>query len=151
LNRLSIRKKPIQLMLFALMLLLTGCGVFGNKSKVRTREQKQITEKGVRIVEIPKDSIVYVPHYVFKDTTVIVQNKNLVLKTTYKDRKVQKITAIQKPKKEINPYERTEQIRQKVTDLKSESPGIKPVYWLYIFGGLAFLIVVNNLTKSVKS
>lgn len=131
--------------------MLSGCGIFRDKSRVRSKTRTEITEHGVRIVEIPKDSIVYVPHYVFRDTTIVVQNRNLILKTTYRDRQVKRITAIQKPKTAANWYVRTEQKQAETKNYKSAGPELRPVYVLYLFGGLAFLIVVNNLTKSVKS
>jgi len=131
--------------------MLSGCGIFRDKSRMRSKIRTEITEHGVRIVEIPKDSIVYVPHYVFRDTTIVVQNRNLILKTTYRDRQVKRITAIQKPKTAANWYVRTEQKQAETKNYKSAGPELRPVYVLYLFGGLAFLIVVNNLTKSVKS
>lgn len=128
-------------------LILTSCGLFKDTQRTKTKTHTKAKETGVRIVEIPKDSIVYVPNVIVKDTTVVIENKNLILKTTYRNKRVNKIKAVQKPQKQINTYERTEETDQKVKDAKSEGLAIKPEWFLYTFGGLALLIVVNNLTK----
>jgi len=131
-----------------LILSLTGCGLLKDTQRTKTKTHTEVKETGVRIVKIPKDSIVYVPNVVIKqkDTTITVENKNLVLKTTYRNRRVKKITAVQKPKEQKELYEKTETKDEKVKDLKSDGL-LKPIYFLYVFSGLTVLIIANNLTK----
>ncbi len=131
--------------------MLSGCGLLKN-----TQAPKESTHRnkgtGVRVVEVPKDSIVYVPKVIIKekDTTITVENKNLILKTTYRNRRVNKIKAIQKPKKEVTQYEKTEIKDEKVKDSKSEGLPIKPAYFIYLFLGIGFLIVVNTFNQKKK-
>jgi len=136
---------------FLIVFVFTGCGVLRDTDRIKTKTHTQVKEQGVRIVEIPKDSIVYVPNVIIKkkDTTVTVQNKSLILKTTYRNRRVKKITAVQKPVKEITQYERTEQKEEKVKEVKKEGFEIKAVYFVYTFLGLAFLIIINKLGNKI--
>jgi len=138
-----------KIIIIVLVLFLTSCGLFKNTEKQRQKQKSISIEKGIRVVEIPSDSIVYRPkiRYINKDTTIIVENKNLILKTRHHKGVITNIKAIQKPKKEITKYEKKENKKIKVTDYKSEGAKLKPIYFLYLFLGLGFLILVNNLTK----
>jgi len=139
--------KNIVYILFILS--LTGCGAFKDKQRSRKKVKTHVTERGVRILEIPKDSIVYVPNVIIrhKDTTITVENPNLKLQTRFRNGRVERIKAIQKPKKQINSYERTETRNESTRETRAEGMLLKPVYFVYVFAGLGFLILVNNLTK----
>ena len=137
------------LFIILLTLLTSGCGLFKPVEKHRNKTVRHIAEKGIRIVEIPMDSIVYKPviRYTQKDTVITVENKNLILKTTQKRGKVTKIKAIQKPKKQTETYEQEVKERIRTTDYKSEGLKFSKTDILILFLLLAGLVAVNNLTK----
>ena len=137
-------------MLIVLMSLLFGsCGLLKSTERTKQKIHSVSIEKGTRIVKIPRDSLVYVPNNITreKDTTVTVENKNIVLKVTSRNKRISKIKAIQKPKEEKTEYEKTEETNKKTTDSKSEGLKVTNKLLLYLFLGLGFLILVNNLTK----
>ena len=129
--------------------MLSGCGLLKDTQRTKTKTHTEVKETGVRIVKIPKDSIVYEPNIIVKkkDTTIVIENRNLVLKTTYRNQRVKQIKAIQKPKGQTEVYEKTETTDEKVKDYKSKGFELKPAYFLYTFAGLTLLIIANNLTK----
>jgi len=137
------------LLIIILTITMSSCGLLKDTQRTKTKTHTETKETGVRIVKIPKDSIVYEPNIIIKkkDTTIIVENKNLVLKTKIRNKKVKSITAIQKPKEQKEVYEKTETKDEKVKDLKSSGLQINPMYLLYAFFALLIWTVVNNKTK----
>jgi len=135
--------------LIALAFTLSGCGLFKNTQKHKQRTVRHITERGIRIVKIPMDSIVYKPviRYKKKDTVIVVENQNLILKTRQNRGRVTEIKAIQKPKEQKETYEQETKERIKETDLKSDGLKFSKSDILIAFVLLAGLIAVNNLTK----
>ena len=136
-------------MILLILLSLTSCGLLKDTQRSRQKLHKVSVEKGVRIVKIPRDSLVYVPNVIIKrkDTTITVENKHIALKITSRNKRIRKIKAIQKPQEEKTEYERTEKTDEKHTDTQSKGFELKPILILYVFLGLGFLILVNNLTK----
>ena len=151
-----------------LVILLSGfvsCNVFKtttkqkNKKRIQTTEHitENVIEKGVRIERLEPDSIIFNHRLIVPDLDSIYekQTKNLDLKIKTKKGNVVQTACKQKPHYNINPYERNEQKKVdtqkkesvKTTDSKSEGLPIKPAYFIYLFLGIGFLIVVNNLTK----
>ena len=135
--------------LMFMSLMFGGCGLLKDKQRHREKLHKVSIEKGVRIIKIPRDSLVYVPNVIIKrkDTTITVENKHIALKITSRNKQISKIKAIQKPQEEKTEYERTEQTDKKETNTQSKGFELKPVWILYLFLGLGFLILVNNFTK----
>ena len=136
--------------LVLMSLLFGSCGgLLKDTQRTKHKIHRVSVEKGIRYVDIPMDSLVYTPKPVLKavDTTETIENENLVLKVRRSKGRINRIKAIQKPKKEKNPYEKTERIDEKVKDSKSQGFELKPQLILYLFMGLGFLILVNNLTK----
>lgn len=136
-------------MTLLILLSLTSCGLLKDTQRTKHKTHRVIVEKGIRYIDIPMDSLVYTPKPVLKavDTTEIIENKNLVLKVRRSKGRINRIKAIQKPKKEKNPYEKKERVDTKAKDSKSRGFELKPILILYVFLGLGFLILVNNLTK----
>jgi len=135
------------LFLFLLGFMMSACGLFKTASKHREKVKTHSTEKGIRIIYQPGDSIVYIPKIRYKDTTVIVENRNVVLKTTYRNSGINKINCKQKPKKTIENYTKDTDTKIKTADYKSEGVQFKPVYIIYVFVGLALLIVIAIVTS----
>jgi len=140
-----------------LVVILTGCGSFFPKEKKKTRTKMQITERnsivetGRRIEFVPEDSLIFIPEPELKgDTIQSVENKQMKIEATVKNGRIKKVKATQKPKITVTDYKRTEQ-QEKKTDIKQtqtvKESKWKDEYFIYIFLGLALLVVVNNLTK----
>jgi len=143
-------KKRI-LILILLAITLSSCGLFKNTQKHKQRTVRHITERGVRVVQIPMDSIVYKPiiRYTTKDTTIVVENKNLIIKTRQKRGRVTEIKAIQKPKESKEAYE--QETNEHINELELKSDGLKfsKSDIIIAFVLLSVLVAVNNLTKKI--
>ena len=139
-------------LIILLTLLTSSCGLFKPVEKHRNKAVRHITERGVRVVEIPRDSIVFRPviRYKQKDTVITVENKHLILKTTQKRGRITKIKAVQKPVKQTEEYEKEVKERIRSADSKSEGIRFSKSDILLLFLLLAGLVAVNNLTKKIK-
>ncbi len=135
---------------FILMLLiLQGCGLFKTTAKNRVHTQTHVTEQGVRVVKVPRDSIVYEPRVIHKDTTIVVENKHLILTTTFRNHQVARVKATQKPVEEITRYKREETTDERQKEKHKEGIEFRPVYLLYGFGGLALFFVILMLASAL--
>lgn len=148
-----------------MLLTLTGCGLLKTTSKHSEKQRtktkihtvEQVVEKGVRIVQIEPDSITFNNRQIDPDIDTVYErhSTNLALQIKTKNGITEQTVCKQKPQFKINPYQRKEnktadtkiKDSKKETDYKSEGATFKPVYIVYLFVGLGFLIVVNNLTK----
>jgi len=140
--------KNIVYILFILS--LTGCGAV-QRQKSRTHTKREIIERGVRVVKVPRDSIVYEPRIIKKDTTIIVENRHIVLKTTYRNQRPARIVAQTKPVSEVTTYERTEQFDEQTKNKQADRRPWYPDtgFMISLFLGLAFLIAVSKILNKV--
>jgi len=154
-----------KLLITLLLLTLSGCGLFktttkhSEKQRTRTKihSTEQVIEKGVRIERIEPDSVTFNNRQIVPDKDSVYRrhspNLDLIIKT--KKGITKQTVCKQKPQFKINLYQRKEnktadtkiKDNKKETDYKSKGATFKPVYIVYVFAGLGFLIVVNNLTK----
>ncbi len=127
------------------MISLTGCAA---RKEVR-KEKRQVEESGVRIIEMPGDSVVYRPKVVYRDTTIVVRRKNVVLETTFSKGKVEKIKCKQDSVRIVENY--TRQTDEQIKERKAERSGFqwKDRYILYVFLGLAGLSIINKVTEKI--
>lgn len=128
-----------------IILLVSACGV--NKRLKTSRIQRH--ETGKRLIKIPKDSVVYKPNIVYKDTTIVVENKQVLLKTKYTQGKIIKVVCEQKPKAVEEHYERDETLT--TTDRHKERNGFTwhDKYLLWLMGVVVILTFVNKLLNKL--
>ncbi len=131
-------------------ILLSGCGA-AQRQKSRTHTKREIIERGVRVVKVPRDSIVYEPRIIKKDTTIIVENRHIVLKTTYRNQRPARIVAQTKPVSEVTTYERTEQVNAHTQNSQTDRMAWHPDngFMITVFLGLALLITVSKILDKV--
>lgn len=135
-------------LIIILLLTLSACGSVQQKHQTKTH----IRETGIRIRKVEKDSVVYVPRVVYKDTTVVVENRHVKLLTRYGSAgKVIKVTCEQKPQTEVEKYTRTTETTEK--EKQTERRRIIPEYNMenmaILFVFVAGLIIINHLLKKL--
>ena len=136
-----------KLKILLLLLILTSCKVQKGLTKNKTDTNRKIVETSTTITKRPKDSVVFVPNYVFKDTTIVKKGKSTTLILDYdKNGNVVKANCTAEELNEIKnsiieiqeSIQSKEKEKTKVTDFSSS-------IILYIFIGLALLLFVNKL------
>ena len=124
---------------------MTGCAA---RKEVR-KEKRQVEESGVRIIEMPGDSVVYRPKVVYRDTTIVVRRKNVVLETVYRAGQIDRIKCRQDSVRIVENYRK--KTDEKIKERKAERSGFqwKDRYILYVFLGLAGLSIINKVTEKI--
>ncbi len=138
--------RPISYLLILLLVGLAGaCGV--NKRVKTSRIQRH--ETGKRLIKIPRDSVVYKPNIVYKDTTIVVENKQVLLKTKYTQGKIIKVVCEQKPKAVEEHYNRDETVT--TVDRYKERKGFTwhDKYLLWLMGFVLILTIVNKILNKM--
>lgn len=149
--------------IFIILLINVSCNLLKttNRETHKTQQTTKATtlkhtdEYEVSITKRPKDSIVYYPNIITvpKDTTIIVRGKTTTLRLNYNQKGVLKkadctakeINEIKKTLRKITEKQ-TQSQSQKTTNTTKESI-FKPITLLWVFVGLAFLIIVSKLTN----
>ena len=140
-------------LVLALAFLFTNCGSTRavKKTDTQTETNTQTQEAGTITRTRPGDTITLtVPNYVFKDTTIVKQGRASTIYANYNNQGELDITAICDELNEIKEYvkttnqEQTQTTQAKETDRESFLNGS---FIIYIFLGLAFLIIVNKVAN----
>lgn len=106
-------------------------------------------ERGIRIIDIPKDSVVYRPHVIYKDTTIVVENKQVLLKTKYLQGKIIKVVCEQKPQHITETYEKKEAVNIKEKDKQRNGFVWRDVYLLWSGLFILVLMIVQKLLNKL--
>ncbi len=132
---------------------LFSCTASKEFIKKKTNTDRTIVEKSTTITKRPKDSVVFVPNYIFKDTTIIKRGKTTRLRLEYDSNgKVKKADCTADELEEIkNTITEIKESIQEKNKEKTKETNFNNVTIIYIFLGLAFLLIVNKIaTKIIK-
>lgn len=130
---------------------LFSCETTKEFLKTKTNTDRTIVERSTTITKRPKDSVVFVPNFIFKDTTIVRRGKTTTLKLDYNNQGY--VTKADCTAEELNEIKRTvkeiqESIQQKDKG-KTKVTDFKIGTILYVFLGLAFLIIVSKISNKV--
>lgn len=128
---------------------LFSCDTLKEFSKNKTNTDRTIVERSTTITKRPKDSVVFVPNYIFKDTTIVKRGKTTTLRLDYDSNGV--VTKADCTADELNEIKMAitqinESINSKEKDKKKET-SFKSEMIIYIFLGLAFLMIINKISN----
>ncbi len=128
-----------------LVMLMISCQTQRRIGKTHIRRH----ETGRRVITIPKDSVIYRPKVIYKDTTIVVENKQVVLKTKYAQGKIIRVVCEQKPKQITETYERNETVKEKDRQLERSGFMWDDKYVLWFFGFVMLLMIVNKILNKL--
>lgn len=131
-------------------ILLTIMIFFVSCSSLKTKRTTDTNVVDRTITTRPADTLTYnVPNVQYKDTTIYVRNfekeRSNTLRIAYDNSG--NAAAIDCISEEINELKET--ITNTQTDEKIKEKVFKDVYFIYLFLGLAFLIVISKLTNKL--
>ena len=127
------------------VMLMISCQTQRHIGKTHIRRH----ETGRRVITIPKDSVIYRPKVIYKDTTIVVENKQVVLKTKYAQGKIIRVVCEQKPKQITETYERDETVKEKDRQVERGGFSWDDKYLLWFFGFVMLLMIVNKILNKV--
>jgi len=140
-------KKIVIIILISLA--LSSCAT--SKTKRKTDTTTTTEEKGT-VESIRKaDTLSYtVLNPIYKDTTIVVPNKEnkSTLFIKYNEQGRQDISYLCDDINELKTYIK-EQKEEKTENVKEKESDFKPIFILYIFLGLSFLIILSRLLKKI--
>ncbi len=141
-----------------ILYLLFGCNVLSEKFKTRKNTLKntkrQITEVKYSFKTLPKDTVIFIPNIIYKDTTIIRKGKTtkLVLNYSTKGRvnKVQCSNAggnevtktVTKTEENINEKS-TEVKKEKITKVKQDFT----IYFIIVVILLLLYLIIDKLKR----
>ena len=129
------------------LFLLVSCGLFKDTFRTKRKTNTHIIERGTITYKAPGEQILYLPNIKVKDTDIVIRKPRTILKAKKRSGDFKRISCETPPLDVKKQYEKETDQSEKVKDFKSQGLTFKPVYLMYLFGGLGFLILVNNLTK----
>ncbi len=109
------------------------------------------TEIGTRRIITKGDSVIYKPRIKYKDTVITRVHKNVILRTEYKNGKINKIDCKQKAQEVLEDYIKQQQSKEttQTTDVERESP-VKDVWFLYLGLIVVSWKIIDKLFENKK-
>jgi len=130
---------------FSLSLSLTGCAV--NKNRTSTEKVEKTIERGVRHIKRSGDSVVFVPKIRYKDTIIVRERKNIILKTSYSESgQIDSIECKQKAFEMVENYVKQMELKERKREKHLERSPAKDFYFNLVLI-IAFLMVINKIFK----
>ena len=126
---------------------LTGCRSV-KRHTVTGKKTIKTTETGTRKITTKGDSVIYKPRIKYKDTIITRVHKNVILRTEYKNGKINKINCEQKAQEILENYIKQQEAKSstQTTNVEKES-AVKDIWFLYIGLILTMLLIINKLFK----
>ena len=133
-----------------LIFVLFSCETTKQFLKKKTNTDRTITELSTTIIKRPKDSVVYIPNFLFKDTTIVRRGKTTTLRLNYDSKGL--VTKADCTADELNEIKKAIiQINEKIeSNEKGKNKETKFNTTEVLFGvflGLAFLLVINKFAN----
>lgn len=143
-------------LIYILVFTLCSCSLMKQTTKSKKETKKDVSidriikETSTKTIYRPKDSVVYVPNFHFKDTTIYKRGTTNTIRTVYNSQgQVSQIDCISDEIKEMfQSYKETiekEQDNSKITEKDKTSDTqfkLSPLNILYIFIGLSILLII---------
>lgn len=133
--------------LIIILFILTSCATTKNKRTTDTNKKEK--EQGTVISKRKADTLNYtILKPIYKDTTIVVENKDnrSTLYVRYNNEGKQDISYVCDELEEVKTYIR-ESEENKTERIKEKESIFKPIFFLYIFIGFAFLILFSRVLK----
>ena len=143
----------MKLYIYFLFVLFISCGITKNKKDSKLITDTKSTETGTVASKRDGDTLTYtVLNPILKDTTIYIRNKTKensnTLRISYDKQGLQEIKCISAEIDELKNYIRETQENTELNESeKTKETVFKPIMILWLFLGLAFLIVLVRVMK----
>jgi NACalpha-BTF3-like transcription factor len=138
--------KRISLILF-IAILLSSCNLFKTVTRQKGKQKTHTVERGIITYKAPRQEIVYLPNIKVKDTDLVIRKPRVIMTVKKRQNSIKQVSC-EAPEIDVKKrYEKETDQKIKVAASQANGLQLKAYYIFYVFIGLAFLIIANNLTK----
>lgn len=140
-----------QLIIIVCCILMTGCGTTRKVNKKQTQTETSTTSKETGTVESKREGDtlqVLIPNVVYKDTTIFRRGNTTTVVGRYDSQGNLDLKCISDEIDELKTYiKETQEDKKEQTDEKDTEKEsiIKPIWFLFFFIGIGFLMLLNKL------